>query len=352
VADDVHSIDGEFKMSSKSSFTLAQPPLKADYLKFVISWICVGLNLISKGFFALFSTVKRLFADTSLPEEVFGREYNEADGFTDINYSLDIDDAIEAPADAVPPDKTSFYADHERRITAEHSPSILHSTLAWLNFFWEGFRSSNRDRRNHELARGLSPDQDVQVVEHLALTGASPTFCGQENVDIHADPVPPDKSPLFDPFSCRTKLFDVNLTCLSVQDGSTTRPAIQTTEQYQAGDDMTSRSGNSHLHVSQRKLCKPFIFFEPSTEYPSNHEPFKRAEQQPFSSCTFYVDDSQLSEQNSTFVHEVKQVCERLIPVKCPEPEDDPPSYQATVQLDANTETSDDVIPPDKISEY
>jgi hypothetical protein len=149
VADDVHSIDGEPKSSSKSNFTLAQPPIKAEYLEFIISWILAGLNLISSGVFALFSTVEHLFADTSLPEEVFGREYNEADRFTDINYSSDIDDAIEAPTDAVPPDKTSFYADHERRIIAEHSPSILHSTLAWLNFFWEGFRSSNRDRRNH-----------------------------------------------------------------------------------------------------------------------------------------------------------------------------------------------------------
>ncbi|KAJ7305460.1 hypothetical protein DFH08DRAFT_825151 [Mycena albidolilacea] len=120
VPDDVHSFYGESKSSSKLSFTLAQPPIKAEYLKFIISWICVGLILISKGFFALFSTVKRLFADSSLPEEVFGCEYNEADRFTDISYSSDIDDAIEGPTDTVPPHKTSFHADHERQAIAEH----------------------------------------------------------------------------------------------------------------------------------------------------------------------------------------------------------------------------------------
>jgi hypothetical protein len=123
-----------------------------------------------------------------------------------------------------------------------------------------------------------------------------------------------------------------------VQDTQRTSPPLQVqdTELKSSLNVTDSDSIQSHEQDFQHDKCAPFISFEPITEHPSNHEPFKRAEHQPFFLCASYVDyfvilslsySIQVSSPSSN------DVFERIIPVDCPEPEDDPPiaSYQESV---------------------
>ncbi|KAJ6539933.1 hypothetical protein B0H10DRAFT_2394147, partial [Mycena sp. CBHHK59/15] len=96
--------------------------------------------------------------------------------------------------------------------------------------------------------------------------------------------------------------------------------------------DTDSTSINDAHHI-QHDLRKPFIFPKPYTEQLSNYEPSTPAE--PFFSCASYVDYfmPELFESDSEFCIPQDRVFESIVPTECPEPEDDPPSYQESISL-------------------
>ncbi|KAJ7488409.1 hypothetical protein FB451DRAFT_1529777 [Mycena latifolia] len=95
-----------------------------------------------------------------------------------------------------------------------------------------------------------------------------------------------------------------------------------------------SRSDEFPLQDFQHDLRTPVISFEPYTEHPSNPEPFKRAESQPFTYSASYVDYfvPELFELKPESPIEHDQVVEPPVSLGRSEPEEDPPSYQESIR--------------------
>jgi hypothetical protein len=186
-----------------------------------------------------------------------------------------------------------------------------------------------------------------------------------DSIDSFAEPRPPDKIvySYFHSFIHTKGLLIKDI----VQDTQHSSPSsqVQATELDNSLNVTDSDLIQNHRQDFHHAKCKPFISFsfEPITEHPSNYEPFKRAEIQPFSPCTCYVDYfvPQLFEPiPESFNHE-NRIFDQVVPVQCPQPEDDPPSYQDSVhsathstpiRAQNNTaEIPEEDVPPDKISD-
>ncbi|KAF8177797.1 hypothetical protein K438DRAFT_1769895 [Mycena galopus ATCC 62051] len=173
-----------------------------------------------------------------------------------------------------------------------------------------------------------TPSKSCDAKSHSTSYSSDPQ--SQDRVDFSAEPVPPDKCFHFDDSLHLNQVFSLELTRPHLQDISIAPPGVPAIELNQP----------QNSHDSQRKFCKPFISFEPSTNQPSNHEPYKRAEFQPFYPCTFDVDELQYFESCRDFT----QAVTRIIPVRSPEPEDDPPSYLASIYRTNDTSCGTDDV--------
>jgi hypothetical protein len=179
---------------------------------------------------------------------------------------------------------------------------------------------------------------DPAVIDSCEPMDDDRDFCGQDRIDIFAEPVPPDKSfsSHFDLFVHPERSLDSELTDIVVQDiadFSTALPHVQAIKLDNPPEATYSDSVHYCEQDFQHDLRKYFISFEPSTEHPSNHELFIGAEHQPFFPCACYVDYfvPQLFELSSQSFHATNRLSDRIILEECPEPEDDPPSYQESI---------------------
>ncbi|KAJ7099648.1 hypothetical protein C8R44DRAFT_888357 [Mycena epipterygia] len=237
-----------FIATSMSSFSFAQVQMKAEYLQFIIPWLLLCWNLLSRVFFRVVTALRAFVHDNSTSE-----------------------------------------ADLE---------------------------------------------QDFVAIEPCSPTDDAPDFRGQDSVEISCEPVPPDKSLRCfnpEPHIHSKNSSDSELMYASLQDTNDpfpTPPQVQVIERDHPPRNTDSDLVHQHEQNFQHDLRKSFISFEPSTEYPSNNEPFKRAESQHFLPCASYVD---------YFVPELFEpivVCASIsdrAPAESTHPEDDPPSYEQSI---------------------
>ncbi|KAJ7366308.1 hypothetical protein DFH08DRAFT_833966 [Mycena albidolilacea] len=200
----------------------------------------------------------------------------------------------------------------------------LELIVLWLIFFWslllQGFR----------FVKSVIPykceDSALELRDYTVdITHDARDICSQDEVEFNADPVPPDKSfsPHCEPIDYKFSLYSES-TNIDLQN-IVLSPIPISEPDHLLIFDAHSKSLLRHGPMIQHDLRKYFIPFKPSTEPPSNNEPFKRAESQPFSSCARYVEFfvSQVLESSLQRVPKSDEVSEHV-----PESGDDPPSYQ------------------------
>ncbi|KAJ7339712.1 hypothetical protein DFH08DRAFT_875422 [Mycena albidolilacea] len=207
---------------------------------------------------------------------------------------------------------------------AQIKAEYLELIMLWLIFLWsllsQGFR----------LVKSAIPynwdDSALDLRDYgVNITDDVRDICGQDEVEVYADPVPPDKSssPHCEPIDFKISLYSEPMN-IDLQD-IFLYPISISEPNHLLIFDADLKSLLCHGPSFQQDMRKFFISFEPSTESPSHNEPFKRAESQPFSSCARYVDYfvSQVFESSLERVPKSDEVSEHV-----PESGDDPPSYQ------------------------
>ncbi|KAJ7861605.1 hypothetical protein B0H13DRAFT_1900445 [Mycena leptocephala] len=169
------------------------------------------------------------------------------------------------------------------------------------------------------------PEQDLRLIQSCEPFNDALDVRRQDCVGLLAEPVPPDKS-----------LFTQNSdTFKEPYDSTLTSSLLQSFKDRfrREANELSHALDRTESHSDNQNDRKSYIFFEPSTELLSNHEPFKRAEPQSFSSCASYTDyfEADSFESNSQSIPQVDQSPERTPSAASPEPEDDPPSYQESI---------------------
>ncbi|KAF8132684.1 hypothetical protein K438DRAFT_1787871 [Mycena galopus ATCC 62051] len=164
---------------------------------------------------------------------------------------------------------------------AEIKAEYLQFIVVWIMLGWrivsQGFWLLKTALRVIVLEGFASEIANSVVIDSSDFTGNSREFA-DDSIDSFAEPVPPDKSFHSDPLIHSKNSSDSELMNAGSQDTNDlfpTSPHIQFIELDYSPKNTDSDSVHSHEHDFQHDLRKSFISFEPSTEYPSNHEPFK-----------------------------------------------------------------------------
>jgi hypothetical protein len=245
---------------------------------------------------------------------------------------------LSAPEDDPHSYQSSASISSSQSTQAEIKAEYLQSIVVWIMWYWrlvwQGFWMLKTALRVLVHEGFASEIVNSVVIDSCEFTD-NPCEFADDCIDGFAEPVPPDKilHSHLDSFLRSENLSIKDI----VQDTqrSSPFPQVQATELDDPLNIADSDLIQSHRQDFQHDKCKPFISFEPITEHPSNYEPFKRAEHQSFFPCASYVDYfvPQLFEPSSEPVSSPNRVFEQIVPAGCPEPDDDPPSYQESVIL-------------------
>ncbi|KAF8131741.1 hypothetical protein K438DRAFT_1788205 [Mycena galopus ATCC 62051] len=188
---------------------------------------------------------------------------------------------LSAPENDPPSYQPSASISSLQSTQAEIKAEYLQFIVVWIMLGWrivsQGFWLLKTALRVIVLEGFASKIANSVVIDSSDFTGNSREFA-DDSIDSFAEPVPPDKSFHSDPLIHSKNSSDSELMNAGSQDTNDlfpTSPHIQFIELDYSPKNTDSDSVHSHEHDFQHDLRKSFISFEPSTEYPSNHEPFQ-----------------------------------------------------------------------------
>ncbi|KAJ7648673.1 hypothetical protein DFH06DRAFT_1423371 [Mycena polygramma] len=185
VSEDAPPSYQESLFAPTSSCVYGRPRIKAEFMSLILTWMFACLSLLTRWFCTMISAVRMLAYAEFRPEIRVLSLCESAD-----NSST----AIKIVEDAVPPDKTSEHSTTHVAFGAEYFRFIILWIFARWNLFSRarlkleaGFHANSEDDLTQE-------EPDVEVMYHDDHADDAMDLSGQDDIELRADAIPPDKS--------------------------------------------------------------------------------------------------------------------------------------------------------------